>query len=207
MCASDGYALCRLLMAAGRKLTPRYGLVFIDEGQDISLSEYGLLRYINSDAAFNVFGDLKQNITPWRGVGNWKGVEEREYRLDRNYRNTNEIVEFVKEHLGVPMTPIGLHGEKVSGTDIKKLNAFFKEKQGLKAVIAKEEYLPLFEKRGYSRLSKAEKISKTQINAMSVYESKGLEFSAVAVYEKGMTDNEKYIAYTRALKDLAIIKN
>ncbi len=207
MCASDGYALCRLLMAAGRKLTPRYGLVFIDEGQDISLSEYGLLRYINSDAAFNVFGDLKQNITPWRGVGNWKGVEEREYRLDRNYRNTNEIVEFVKEHLGVPMTPIGLHGEKVSGTDIKKLNAFFKEKQGLKAVIAKEEYLPLFEKRGYSRLSKAEKISKSQINAMSVYESKGLEFSAVAVYEKGMTDNEKYIAYTRALKDLAIIKN
>ena len=56
-------------------------------------------------------------------------------------------------------------------------------------------------------MSKAEKISKTQINAMSVYESKGLEFSAVAVYEKGMTDNEKYIAYTRALKDLAIIKN
>ena len=40
---------------------------------------------------------------------------------------------------------------------------------------------------------------------MSVYESKGLEFSAVAVYTEGMTENEKYIAYTRALRELALI--
>ena len=40
---------------------------------------------------------------------------------------------------------------------------------------------------------------------MSVFESKGLEFSAVAVYDKGMTENEKYIAYTRALRELAVI--
>lgn len=40
---------------------------------------------------------------------------------------------------------------------------------------------------------------------MTVYESKGLEFTAVAVYDADMTDNEKYIAYTRALKNLAII--
>ena len=51
------------------------------------------------------------------------------------------------------------------------------------------------------------KISKTKINIMTVYESKGLEFTAVAVAEEGLTDNEKYIAYTRALKELAIIKN
>ncbi len=41
---------------------------------------------------------------------------------------------------------------------------------------------------------------------MTVYESKGLEFTAVAVADKGMTDNEKYVAYTRALKHLAIIE-
>lgn len=67
MYPSDAYALCSALSRAGRNLTPRYGLVFIDEGQDISPSEYALLRAIHSDAAFNVFGDLKQNITPWRG--------------------------------------------------------------------------------------------------------------------------------------------
>ena len=206
LCRSDGYALCQLLAATGRKLTPRYGLVFIDEGQDISLSEYNLLKYINSDAAFNIFGDLKQNVTPWRGVESWEGVEQTEYRLDRNYRNTNEIVEFVTKEAGAKMIPIGLHGEKVSSCEKKKLNAFFKDKQGLRAVIAKEEYLPLFVKRGYSLLQKEGKISKTNVNVMSVYESKGLEFSAVAVYTEGMTENERYIAYTRALKDLTVIK-
>ena len=206
LCRSDGYALCQLLAATGRKLTPRYGLVFIDEGQDISLSEYNLLKYINSDAAFNIFGDLKQNVTPWRGVQSWEGVEQTEYRLDRNYRNTNEIVEFVTKEAGAKMIPIGLHGEKVSSCEKKKLNAFFKDKQGLRAVIAKEEYLPLFVKRGYSLLQKEGKISKTNVNVMSVYESKGLEFSAVAVYTEGMTENERYIAYTRALKDLTVIK-
>ena len=40
---------------------------------------------------------------------------------------------------------------------------------------------------------------------MTVFESKGLEFSAVAVLDRGMTEHEKYIAYTRALRDLAVI--
>ena len=88
---------------------------------------------------------------------------------------------------------------------MRQLNAFFKEKQGLCAVIAREEYLPLFEKRGYRLLSADGKLSATKINVMSVYASKGLEFSAVAVYDKGMTANEKYIAYTRALRELAVI--
>ncbi|MDE5548034.1 MAG: hypothetical protein K2J30_03465, partial [Clostridia bacterium] len=65
---SDAYALCEVLASVGRQLKPRYGLVFIDEGQDISEGEYRLLRRIHLDAAFNVFGDLKQNITPYRGI-------------------------------------------------------------------------------------------------------------------------------------------
>ena len=39
---------------------------------------------------------------------------------------------------------------------------------------------------------------------MTVYESKGLEFTAVVAALTGMTDNEKYIACTRALKELAV---
>ena len=42
---------------------------------------------------------------------------------------------------------------------------------------------------------------------MTVYESKGLEFTCVAVADADMTVNEKYIAYTRALKELAIIRD
>lgn len=203
---SDGYALCAVLAAAGRKLTPRFGLVFIDEGQDVSPDEYALLKQINSDAAFNVFGDLKQNITPFRGVKDWSVLGCNEYTLNRNYRNTNEIVEFVSGVLDVDMSAIGLAGSEVKRIRQNKVSGFFREKQGLKAVIAKEEYLPLFAKRGFKMLSAGGNISKTKINVMSVYESKGLEFSAVAVYDKDMTENEKYIAYTRALRDLAIIE-
>lgn len=204
---SDGYALCFVLTAAGRQLTPRYGLVFVDEGQDISEGEYRLLKRIHADAAFNIFGDLKQNITPMRGIGSWESLGCNLYTLNRNYRNTNEIVEYVSQILDADMIPIGFHGEPVSTVKTKRLSAYFRGKQGLKAVIAKEEYLPLFEKRGFRILPPDGKLSKTSVNVMSVYASKGLEFSVVAVYDKGMTENEKYIAYTRALRDLAVAED
>ncbi len=203
---SDGYALCSALTEAGRKLTPRYGLVFVDEGQDVSPEEYALLKRIHSDAAFNVFGDLKQNITPWRGVESWDASFGNLYELNRNYRNTNEIVEYVSDRVNVGMTPIGLHGDEVRTLKPRQVSGFFRGKQGLKAVIVREEYLPLFEKRGYLRLSSAGKLSGSAINVMTVYESKGLEFSAVAVYDKGMSEHELYIACTRALRELAIVR-
>ena len=40
----------------------------------------------------------------------------------------------------------------------------------------------------------------------SCSESKGLEFTSVVVATEGMSGAEKYIAYTRALKELAVIK-
>lgn len=205
MYPSDGYALCEVLSRAGRQLKPRYGLVFVDEGQDVSEGEYRLLKRIHSDAAFNVFGDLKQNITPYRGVGNWNALDCSVYFLNQNYRNTNEIVDFVATVLDTDMRSIGLAGEEVKKIRPRGITGFFRDRQGSKAIIAKEEFLPTFTKRGCSLLSQSGKISKTKINVMSVYESKGLEFSTVAVYDKGMTENEKYIAYTRALGALAVI--
>ncbi len=204
---SDGYALCRVLLEAGRKLSPKYGLVFIDEGQDISEEEYRLLQDIHVDAAFNVFGDLKQNITFFRGVKAWQNVFDcAVYELNQNYRNTNEIVDYVASVLEVDMLPIGFHGDGVQKITRQKLTAFFKNKQGLKALIVPEGRISEFEKRGVHRPSKNGKISKSKINLMTVYESKGLEFSAVAVYQDGMTENEAYVACTRALRELAIVE-
>ncbi len=203
---SDGYAILYVLAAAGRKISPRYGLVFVDEGQDISEGEYELLKRIHSDAAFNVFGDLKQNITPFRGLSNWDFFGGNVYSLDQNYRNTNEIVDFVSNTLDVKMKPIGLSGGPVAKLRLRQVTGFFRDGQGLKAVIAREEYLPLFKKRGYAFLSETGKVSKTKINVMTVFESKGLEFTHVAVYDRDMTENEKYIAYTRALSRLAVVE-
>ena len=86
------------------------------------------------------------------------------------------------------------------------MGGFFGEKKGLKAVIVSEKKLEKYARKSYNILRDSGKISKKRINLMTVYESKGLEFTCVAVADADMTQNEKYMAYTRALKELALIE-
>ena len=203
---SDAYVLCLILTLLGRKLEPRFGMVFVDEGQDISANEYALLKAINPDAAFNVYGDLGQNITKFRGLKDWSGLSGEVYYLDRNYRNTNQIVDYVAETLGFGMLPVGFDGPPVQRIGVRGVSGFFRDKKGLKAVIVSEKNLEKYARKSYNILRDSGKISKKRINLMTVYESKGLEFTCVAVADADMTKNEKYIAYTRALKELALIE-
>ena len=207
MYRSDAYALCVVCALTGRRLSPAYAHLFIDEAQDISKGEYSLIRLINSKATFNIFGDVEQNITPCRGVKEWKEVfpDFSLFTLNQNYRNTNEIVEYVAKTLDVDMKPIGFSGPEIERITHRFIASFFKGKNGLKAVICSNEAKERYLKKGYHQLSEKGKISKTKINFMTVYESKGLEFTSVAVIPEGMTKNERYIAYTRALKSLAIV--
>ena len=203
----DAYVICMLLTLLGEKLGPRYGLVFIDEGQDISVNEYMLLKAINAEASFNIYGDLEQNITPFRGVDAWdKAGDFSVYHLNQNYRNTNQIVEYVAENLGIDMRPIGFDGPAVERISSRGVSAFFRDKKGLKAVIVSERSFERYRRKNYNILGQTGRISKSKINLMTVYESKGLEFTSVAVADADMAPHEKYIAYTRALKELAIVE-
>ncbi|MCD8371901.1 MAG: AAA family ATPase [Clostridia bacterium] len=203
---SDAYALCLLLVKLGYNLTPKHSFVFIDEGQDISAGEYAVLKAINERAKFNIFGDLKQNITPWRGLKDWNSVLDKVYTLNQNYRNTNQIVDFVSEKLNIDMQAIGCDGNEIVWLPPRKVNAYLQEEKGLKAVITSEAGLTTHMRKNYNVIRETGVVSKKKVNIMTVYESKGLEFTAVAVADEDMTDNEKYIAYTRALKELVIIK-
>ena len=116
-------------------------------------------------------------------------------------------MEFVSGNLGIDMRAIGFDGGEIREIDAKSVTRFLSDMNGLRAVITSEKNLEEFSKKSYNQVRKTGKISKTKINVMTVYESKGLEFTAVAVADRDMTDNEKYIAYTRALKTLAIIKS
>lgn len=207
MYPSDAYALCTICALLGRELTPRYSFVFVDEAQDISPGEYDLLRKINVNASFDVFGDLEQNITPWRGVGDWHAVfpDFEIFTLNQNYRNTNQIVGFVSSTLEVDMQPIGFDGPEVGTVPVRGIGGFFQDKKGLKAVICSEQDKEKYVRKAYSVLSDKGKVSRTKVNFMTVYESKGLEFTSVAVIPDHMSVNEKYIACTRALKELAIV--
>ena len=64
----------------------------------------------------------------------------------------------------------------------------------------------MLKRSAYNVLSETGTLSKKKINLLSVYESKGLEFAGVAVYDKGMSENERYIAFTRALDFLAVVE-
>lgn len=206
LCRTDPYALSLILTELGFPLTPKYAFVFVDEAQDISRSEYGVLRTVNDRAAFNIFGDLKQNVTPRRGISDWAQLGFKEYGLKLNYRNTNQIVEFVATKLGIDMQSIGFDGDAVEEIEPRGVTKYFADKNGLCAVITSESNLEKYARKAYNVLRVTGRISKTKINLMTVYESKGLEFTAVAVADADMTENEKYIAYTRALKNLAVIK-
>ena len=208
MYRSDAYALCVVCAELAERLSPVYSYLFVDEAQDLSPCEYQLLRRINQKAAFNVFGDIAQNVTPWRGVKDWKTVfpDFEFYSLNQNYRNTNQIVKFVSSSLGIDMQSIGFDGPEVSRITHRGISAFFKDKKGLKAIICTEEKKTELMRKSYNDLSQKGKLSRSKINLMTVYESKGLEFTSVAVVPEGMTDAELYIAYTRALKELAVVE-
>ena len=202
----DAFALCQILVTLGYNLSPKHSFVFVDEAQDISPAEYAVLKKVNDRAVFNIFGDLQQNITAYRGVKDWGKLGFNVYTLGLNYRNTNEIVEYVAQKLGIDMRAIGLHGESVEKIQKRSVAGWLSDKNGLKAIICAPQYFEEYCKKSYNNIGQTGKISKTKINIMTVYESKGLEFTAVAVADKGMSDNEKYVAYTRALKHLAIIE-
>lgn len=206
MVRCDPFALCLILTKLGFNLSPKFSFMFIDEAQDISAAEYGVLKAVNDRAVFNIFGDLKQNITPVRGVTDWSVLGYKIYNLNLNYRNTNQIVEYVSQNLGIEMRAIGFDGCGVISIPKRSVTSWLSEKNGLKAVICSEQCLLEYARKSYNILRETGKISKIKINVMTVYESKGLEFTAVAVADGDMTDNEKYIAYTRALKELALIR-
>jgi DNA helicase IV len=203
---SDPYILCLMLCKLGFSLSPRNTFVFVDEGQDISAPEYWILKTVNETAYFNIFGDLKQNITGFRGVSDWNELGYDVYTLNQNYRNTNQIVSHVSEKLGIDMQAIGFDGEEIDTIAPRGITQYLTDKKGLRAVITSEKRLEDFIRKSYNVVGQTGVISKKKINVMTVYESKGLEFTAVAVVDWDMTDNEKYIAYTRALKQLAIVK-
>ncbi|MDE7439958.1 MAG: UvrD-helicase domain-containing protein [Clostridia bacterium] len=206
LCRTDPYSMCLILNELGLPLSPKYRFIFVDEAQDISLNEYRILQSINDRAAFNIFGDLKQNITPYRGIKDWAELGYKQFNLNLNYRNTNRIVEYVSESLNIDMQAIGTEGSKVEEISKRSVTNYLSEGKGLSAVITSEEGLEKHMRKSYNVVRDTGRISKTKINIMTVYESKGLEFTSVAVADAGMSENEKYIAYTRALKNLAIIR-
>ena len=127
----DPFSLCLILVKLGFNLSPKFSFLFVDEAQDISPAEYAVIKAVNDRAIFNVFGDLKQNITAYRGITDWRALGFKTYNLNLNYRNTNQIVEYVSKNLGIEMSAIGFDGCEVE-TLPKRSVTGLRKKAGLK---------------------------------------------------------------------------
>lgn len=192
--------------------------IFIDEAQDLSGSEIELINKINTKTAgdgieepvLNLFGDTSQLISE-HGIKSWSDcpIVTEVNMLQENFRNTNQIIEYCNTQLGMDMKKVAVDMENVD--EYNSLENLIKAKKldindyDSMQFIVKDEYkaadlLATF-KNLYGKI-----YQKLKLNIKTVKAVKGLEFKEVYVFDTDMTNNERYIAYTRALKKLTVMK-
>lgn len=184
----------------------------IDEAQDLAIAEYRLLRSLLAEKAiFNLYGDVNQSIYEYKGIDDWgkldRIIPHSLYVLNENYRNTLEITRYCNQVFEAEVTPVGLSGADVQEVDFEEAckQVFDLERNDPQlriAIIHKRGVWGVKEEFDYCK--KQYNVKNTSIQVLSVEESKGLEFDAVIVLTNDMFENERYIAYTRALDNLFI---
>lgn len=194
-------------------ILPDYRMICVDEGQDLHKADYDILHKLYPQAVFNVFGDTEQVLHTACGIHDWKtetGIGT-VYSLNKNYRNTAAIVDFCNRSFGSQMEYIGT---------IKKSQQPNREKDPIKlktAIHDKSMVLIVKDRKALEQFcmtigepasdfeyldTRAERQNAGKIPCFSIYAAKGLEFSNVLVYSRGMTINQKVVACTRAMEEL-----
>ena len=195
--------------------------ISVDEGQDVSIKEYELIKQINGgEVVFNIYGDTNQLLKSGRGISDWNTVEKilqrpKIFFLNENYRNTNQITQFCNDTFSMQVLLTGVDGHKVKEilrSQFERILAQLKINEERIAIILprcvkKEKYIDREQLPETIRAIMGENIGNGKIAVVYVDEVKGVEFDRVFVVPDGMNRNEQYIAYTRALADLIIVKD
>jgi DNA helicase IV len=193
-------------------------ILFMDEYQNLSASEICITRMMLNNLTLNLYGDKNQctsNKEPFDISGEQNSWEV--FNINKNYRNARKIVEYMNSRLNQSIESIDIAGNVEEITNLYQVNITI-ERDDLEdigdriAIIVKD----------FSLIDQNELIStdipfkyidneETEIdrNTLNIIKPdliKGLEFEVVIVYDKGLTFNERYIAYSRALKQLYVIK-
>lgn len=200
-----------------RALSEKYGpvisddaLIFIDEFQNYSSFEIRCLQAAYQSPIFNLFGDYDQRIEE-------KGLDLREnlteilspnaYNININYRNAKQITDYINKVVHKNMQSIGVQGSVIETT----LDECSFKLSNRTAIICKDPKLALVFLKRYidagliNNSSVTKELAPDKFTLMTVLDCKGLEFDTVYVLDYGMSDNEKYVAYTRALDTLVVI--
>lgn len=207
------FEICYYLKALQDKFGVNNGITseqffFVDEYQNYSCFELELILSSFKNVHINLFGDISQAMTS-RGIKDVKkelnNVYFKEYELMENYRNAYEITLHTSKELKLYMFPIGRHGELklIDNLDDVVIN-------GRTAIIYKTEDAKNFilAKFGESINDTRENpnIVNDKINMIWISDARGIEVETAYIVDDGLTDKEKYVAYTRAKERLFIFE-
>ena len=213
-----------LYQFSGAPNSEKESLITIDEAQNISPEELRLIKAVNGNrVVLNLFGDVKQHVEGEKGIDAWNMISDiahfkKEY-MRENYRNARQITEYCNKRFKLNMRAINLDGTGVH--EIKNeidfestfLRIFQKPQNvGLSCIIVKnaseaDELLArygMYISRIHDMTKESVELHRTKWNLMTVEQSKGLEFETVFAVTGRMSENEKYITYTRALNELYV---
>lgn len=208
----------------GAPVSAKETLLAIDEAQGIAPVEIELLRHVNGDnVILNMYGDVHQHIEGTKGVDSWdeyKNILDFDYHeMNENYRNASQITSYCNRRFNMNMVAINTTGKGVHEIDSKE--QFRKEminqlidtkKTGLSAILVRDsseaEYITSqfsgYRNKFHDMTGDEFSIHRSRWNIITIDEAKGLEFNTVFAISGHMTENQKYIAFTRALDDLYI---
>ena len=106
-----------------------------------------------------------------------------------------EITDYCNKKFEYSILGMGLSIKPVEIIEEVRINEIINEKINQEktiAIISKDEI--------------SDKINNKFVSYCNIQDVKGIEYNTVIVNDKNMNKNEKYIAYTRALSELYILK-
>lgn len=184
---------------------PKY--FFIDEAQETPFVDLKMLDFLaNGEGVFELFGDLSQRLTN-SGVFEWDGLKKlgknyQIFSINNNYRNTRQICNFINGILHSQMIAAGPEGENIKTVEASNFKDEFSRLKNLGSRIAfigkNIDYL--------RSLARGCDFGETRVSFVTPIEAKGMEYNTIFVSLDGMTESERYVALSRALSELFIIK-
>ena len=201
-------------------------LITIDEAQDLAPAEIELIKNINGQSLImNLFGDVRQHLEDTKGLDDWREISHvkrfKTFTMRENYRNARQITNYCNEYFVMKMRPINLDGAGVHTISnenefVNEIKKIFQQPKGkgLSAIVVHDAneaivFLRLFSQYRsliHNMTEGTQEFELGQWNLMTCRQIKGLEFETVIVITGHMTQNEKYIAFTRALDELYIFE-
>ncbi len=204
----------------GNEILHKYEYICIDEGQTLNKGDYNLIKELQDKAAINIYGDKEQKMYSNIGISDWREIHiNKAYNMDQNYRNPESVVKYSNEKTRVKMQGLGIKGEEVIEIDISEIDSatidnHIESYNGEVVIIVKNrdayDFLIKEYQGEYDIRYSTEHIIKYDediINVIPLHNVVGMEFTNVIVFEREMTSSQKYIAYTRTLNGLIVIKD